>query len=122
MLHYFIINPKAGYADATASITAEIEAVFAHSAETYRIYLTVGTAEDDAFIRGICAQSGEVRFYACGGDGTIHQVVNAIYGYPNASLSVVPCGTGNDYIKCIGGYDLQTLLLQGQEVVAIACG
>ncbi len=36
--------------------------------------------------------------YACGGDGTVNEVVNGIIG-TEAILSVVPAGTGNDFVK-----------------------
>ena len=35
---------------------------------------------------------------ACGGDGTINQVVNGIVG-TSASLGVLPIGSGNDFVK-----------------------
>ena len=33
---------------------------------------------------------------ACGGDGTLHEVVNTIAGVPDVTLGVLPCGRGND--------------------------
>lgn len=51
-------------------------------------------------------QDDEVRFYACGGDGTINKVASGIYGHPNASMAVLAYGSGNDYIKYFS--DLQT--------------
>ncbi|HAQ40909.1 MAG TPA: lipid kinase, partial [Clostridiales bacterium] len=38
-------------------------------------------------------------FYACGGDGTLHEVVNAACGFNHVSVGVIPCGSGNDFIK-----------------------
>ena len=47
--------------------------------------------------------SGEpLRFYACGGDGTVNEVANGIIGYDNAAMSVIPVGTGNDFLKNFG--------------------
>ena len=40
-----------------------------------------------------------MRFYACGGDGTLYEVINGAVGYPTAEVAVVPSGTGNDFIK-----------------------
>ncbi len=49
------------------------------------------------------AQRGEpVRIYACGGDGTLNEVVNGAAGYGNAAVTNVPLGTGNDFIKIFG--------------------
>ena len=46
------------------------------------------------------AQSGEeVRLYACGGDGTLNEVVNGVVGYDNAAVTHFPGGSGNGTIK-----------------------
>ncbi len=44
-----------------------------------------------------------VRFIiACGGDGTLHEVVNGIATLPDVILGVLPCGRGNDFAAAIG--------------------
>lgn len=49
------------------------------------------------------AETGEpVRIYACGGDGTLNEVVNGAAGYENAAVTNVPLGTGNDFLKLFG--------------------
>jgi diacylglycerol kinase family enzyme len=49
------------------------------------------------------AETGEpLRLYACGGDGTIHEVANGIAGFDNAAMTSVPTGTGNDFLKNFG--------------------
>lgn len=49
------------------------------------------------------AQRGEpLRIYACGGDGTLNEVVNGAAGFDNAAVTNVPLGTGNDFIKLFG--------------------
>ena len=39
---------------------------------------------------------------ACGGDGTIHEIVNAIAARPEIVLGLVPCGRGNDFASALG--------------------
>lgn len=114
--HCFIINPNAGGKDITKKLSEEISIVLKE--QPFEIYLTKGDACDAEFIKNRCEKGDEVRFYACGGDGTINSVVNAIVGYKNVAMSVVPCGTGNDYIKSIGGYNgLKDLVSRGSEKV-----
>ncbi len=38
--------------------------------------------------------------YACGGDGTVNEVSNGIVG-TDATMSVLPAGTGNDFVKSL---------------------
>ena len=39
---------------------------------------------------------------ACGGDGTLHEVVNGIAMVPDVTLGVLPCGRGNDFAAAVG--------------------
>lgn len=41
----------------------------------------------------------EVHLFVCGGDGTLHEVVNGMAHAKHVFLSVLPTGTGNDFIK-----------------------
>ena len=49
------------------------------------------------------AETGEpVRLYACGGDGTASETANGAAGFPNAAMTCIPTGTGNDLLKNFG--------------------
>lgn len=58
---------------------------------------------------------------ACGGDGTVNRVANAIIGTPTV-LGVIPLGSGNDFAQNIGLYldfekDLEVLLNDNRSFV-----
>ena len=38
---------------------------------------------------------------ACGGDGTVHEAVNALAG-TDVALGILPCGRGNDFARAMG--------------------
>lgn len=102
MKHIFVINPCAGKQDSTQEITHKVE-VYAsknHDFE-YQIYITQSSGDATLFVRQYCQQHPDenVRFYACGGDGTLNEVVSGLVGFPNAQVTVVASGSGNDYIK-----------------------
>ena len=45
-------------------------------------------------------ESGEEMYvFACGGDGTLCEVVNGAAGYGNVAVGVIPTGTGNDFVR-----------------------
>lgn len=109
--HFFVINPKAGKTDISKKISSDINKIFKNSPEEYSIYITKNKNDATIYTRNICeSQEGNLRFYACGGDGTLNEVINGIIGYENASISVIPYGTGNDFVKNfqsqIGFYDI----------------
>lgn len=105
MKHVFIVNPISGKGNASrlvfgslSSLPREIES---------EIYITKSKGDAERFIHEYCNQNPEpVRFYACGGDGTVHEVVNGVVPHPQASFTVYPCGSGNDFVKCFGEREL----------------
>ena len=102
MRHIFILNPSAGNGSLLASVRAKIESLTC----AYEIYETKGHADATRYVRECCENyTGPLRFYACGGDGTIKEVAEGVMGHPNASLSCLPIGSGNDFVKCFGGAD-----------------
>lgn len=57
--------------------------------------LTTGMGDAKRFTQD--AISNGIRWIiACGGDGTLHEVVNTIAGNTDVTLGVLPCGRGND--------------------------
>ena len=105
MKHIFIVNTVAG----EHSCLDEVKNAIARESEVidYEIFTPNSAKDNISQIKEYLeAHPGEeVRFYACGGDGTINKVASGIYGYPNASMAVLAYGSGNDYIKYYG--DLQ---------------
>ncbi|MDU5111335.1 MAG: diacylglycerol kinase family lipid kinase [Clostridium sp.] len=111
--HYFIINPKAGKSDVSKVVAYEIENAFKGSIDEYSIYITKERNDAEEYTKFICnkEKNENIRFYACGGDGTLNEVINGVVGFDNASVSVIPHGTGNDFInnfeESIGFYDIK---------------
>ena len=111
MKHLFIINPAAGKKGSTRELEALLDRLsFPHE---------VAYTEKEGDARRLAeeaAWTGEpVRIYACGGDGTLNEVVNGAAGCPHAAVTNVPKGTGNDFLKIFGPdyrklfYDLEAL-------------
>jgi YegS/Rv2252/BmrU family lipid kinase len=47
------------------------------------------------------ASGGSDCLVACGGDGTVHEVVNAVAG-DDVAVGVLPIGSANDFVKALG--------------------
>ena len=98
--HLFIINPAAGKKSAAEKLTSEVKAYFsAHPGEQHEIRLTEKAGDAKGFVAECKEFDGEVRVYACGGDGTFHEAVNGAVGIQNVALCPIPVGSGNDFVR-----------------------
>ena len=94
-----ITNPISGNGKAAA--TAE-QALQRLTAEGYTGKMELTTQAGDANqIAREAIENGSHWIIACGGDGTVHEVVNAIAEQPNVMLGVLPCGKGNDFAAAL---------------------
>ena len=99
MTHLFIINPAAGSRDRTKEYTKAIEDVCGSKGLSYRIAVSAEPGDCTRIARE-AAQSGEAhRIYACGGDGTLNEVVAGAAGYANVAVTAFSGGSGNDFTK-----------------------
>ncbi len=102
MKHLFIINPNAGKGKAFDVIMPKIKEAVAARNVDYKIYVSSSLQDTHDYCKNVCKSGENVRFYACGGDGTIYDIVNAIYGYDNVEFAAIPLGSGNDFIRLFG--------------------
>lgn len=102
MKHIFVINPVAGKKDSTGVIKEAVSNKF--NSEDCVIYVTKKPLDAWRFVRDYAAAHPDesLRFYACGGDGTLNEVVNGAVGFQNAAVGCYPSGSGNDFLKYFG--------------------
>lgn len=107
MRYAFIVNPASGQGKHETGIVADIEELIkGNPNRDIRIYYT-RAANDATYLAGLLAEEAamsgdEITVFACGGDGTVQEVANGIYGHDNAILGVVPVGSGNDFVRELG--------------------
>ncbi|MCR4911795.1 MAG: hypothetical protein K5925_04660 [Bacilli bacterium] len=98
MKHLIILNAKAGAFKDLDAFKKEVDEKF--KGLDYELYFTPGPRAVIPYLHEYLTKNKDkVRVYACGGDGTVHEVVNGLIGHPNAELAVLAVGTGNDFVK-----------------------
>ena len=97
--HLFIINPAAGSYNRTEEASKIIHKVCRARQLDYEIRVSTAPGECARIAREACEKGGELRIYACGGDGTLNEVVGGVAGYDNAAVTVYSGGSGNDFVK-----------------------
>ncbi len=98
----FIINPKSGQCSGVERLIRSIKAETLRQEAEAQIYLTKCAGDAKTFVSDYCRKFGGARFVACGGDGTLNEVLNGAVDCPDAEIGVIPMGTGNDFCRNFG--------------------
>jgi len=103
MKHVFILNPAAGKGKAETHYLPLIHAAAKELEIDYEIHRTINIGDGEGFTKRRCEsrekETEVLRFYACGGDGTLSEVVNGAFGHKNVEVGFIPAGTGNDFAR-----------------------
>ena len=114
MTHLFIINPAAGSRNRTDDYREKIKAACEARHLKYRIQISQAPGDCRRLARAAAETGKEFRIYACGGDGTLNEVVGGVAGMDNAAVTVFSGGSGNDFVKAFDDpkafFDLERLL------------
>jgi len=126
MKHLFIINPAAGSRDRTDSYREKIHAACDGKDIDYRIEVSAAPGECRRLAREAAQTGEEYRIYACGGDGTLNEVVSGVAGYSNVAITAFSGGSGNDFIRMFDKpeafRDLNQLLDAKEDTFDLICG
>ena len=119
MKHLFIINPAAGSRNRTEEYSKVIHKICRARELTYEIRVSTAPGECKRIAREAAQAGEELRLYACGGDGTLNEVVAGAAGHENAAVTVFSGGSGNDFVKLFDDpkafFDLHRLMDADEE-------
>ena len=104
MKYAFIVNPASGQGKHDADLIPHIEELIAGNPNRdIKMFFTRGEKDATVLADLIAKEAeGDIVVFACGGDGTIQEVANGLYGHDNAILGVIPVGSGNDLVRELG--------------------
>lgn len=88
----FVINPKAGAGK-------NVEKLISEAGKASEVYITRDQGDATRFVKEYCKINGPARFIACGGDGTLSEVLNGMVDCLDAEIGVIPKGSGNDFCR-----------------------
>lgn len=95
----FVVNPMAGQGKNIDKIISQIKEKASDISADIQIYVTKSAGDAKKFVNEYCRDYGAARFIACGGDGTLNEVINGAIDYADAEVGVMPIGTGNDFCR-----------------------
>lgn len=103
MKHVLIVNPVCGKQD----VSSRVVPAFEKAAQGLNIAVEKTKSQGHAvqIAREYCLAGDVVRFYVCGGDGTLNEVLQGCAGFDNSQIANIPCGSGNDFVRNFGECD-----------------
>lgn len=114
MLHIFIVNPYAGDMDFAKSLRERISKI---PDFPYFVFNTRNAGYEKDIVGKIqhFFPDEKMRFYCCGGSGTMRNMLNGFQNFDNVEIAYFPCGLTNDFLKVFGEdekrfYDIEELI------------
>lgn len=101
MKYVFIVNPVAGKGKA-GNYISEIETICKEKNVEFEVYVTTGVGDAKNYTRRLGEDGEETCVFACGGDGTLFEVINGSIGFGNIRVGTFPLGSGNDFVRNFG--------------------
>lgn len=101
-----VVNPTAGRGRCARALP-KIRRILAERGVDATYLFTTCRGDAERMARESIARGARL-VVAVGGDGTLHEVANAILktpGDPDVTLGLVPFGTGNDFARAVGLFD-----------------
>jgi diacylglycerol kinase (ATP) len=95
-----LVNPAAGGGRAQNALPAIRK--FAEQQDWHVEVCVTHSSRELAERARRAAQAGQKRIFVLGGDGTFQLVINAVAGFPEVVLGVIPAGGGNDFAAALG--------------------
>jgi YegS/Rv2252/BmrU family lipid kinase len=121
-----VLNPTSGFGRG-ARDRPRIEAALREAGVDFTLAVTERAGHAPALV-GTALDAGRRDILAIGGDGTMHEAVNAILDHPagaTATLAAIPVGTGNDWCRGLGvprDYRAAAANIAGGHVVHVDAG
>ena len=101
MLHIFIINPFAGQKTFADDLRTKLSSI---KGLDYFVFNTRYAGYETELVKKIqrIFQGEKLRFYCCGGSGTMRNMLNGFDNLSEAEVAFFPCGLTNDFLKMFG--------------------
>ncbi|MCL6626853.1 MAG: diacylglycerol kinase family lipid kinase [Alicyclobacillus shizuokensis] len=95
----FLVNPAAGRGRGFRRWRVMARALREGAKFPFDVVFTEAPGQPEARARE--AANSYERIVVVGGDGTVNEVVNGVFGR-NVRIGIIPCGTGNDLARALG--------------------
>lgn len=112
--HIFIVNPYAGRLTFAADLRKKLSEI---KYIKYFVFNTRYPGHEQELVKEILGmfENERLRFYCCGGSGTMRNILNGFENLSDVEIAFFPCGLTNDFLKMFGSdakrfWDIEELI------------
>ena len=114
MTHIFIVNPTAGKRQFAEELRHQLEKM---DDLDYYVFNTRYAGYEEQIVRQVLEvfPDEKLRFYSCGGSGTLRNMLNGFSDFENVEIAMYPQGIANDFVQMFPEdaerfYDIEELI------------
>lgn len=114
MIHIFIVNPYAGQKTFAEDLREKLKKI---DGLNYFVFNIRNAGYENELIQRVIRifQGEKLRFYCCGGSGTMRNILSGFDSLDDVEVAFFPCGLTNDFLKVFG--DKQKLFYNIEELI-----
>ena len=115
MTHIFIMNPVAGRHHEMSDLRRQLEEF---DDLDYYVFSTRHSGYEKEIVRQVLEifEGEKLRFYSCGGMGTLRNILNGFPNFRNVEIAMVPWGRANDFLQVFSQEDAQRFYDMGELI------
>ncbi|MGN0160252.1 MAG: diacylglycerol/lipid kinase family protein [Lachnospiraceae bacterium] len=101
MIHIFIVNPYAGQKTFADDLRLKLKSI---ENLNYFVFNIRRAGDEKNLVKRVLHifQDEKLRFYCCGGSGTMRNMLEGFDDLEKAEVAFFPCGLTNDFLKVFG--------------------
>ena len=99
-MYHIIVNPQGGKGKSLKAL-ATVEETLKSKNIPYIVHKTEYPGHATEITREL-SKAPDTVILMMGGDGSFNEILNGIEDFDNVTLGILPCGTGNDFVKASG--------------------
>ncbi len=99
-MYHIIVNPQGGKGKSLKALEL-VEKKLTQNNLEYKVYQTEYAGHAVEIAREL-SQNPDTTILMMGGDGSFNEIINGIVDFNNVTFGIIPCGTGNDFVRASG--------------------
>ena len=97
-MYDIILNPKGGRGESLKALQVVKEALELAD-KKYTVHESEYAGHTIEIVKQLNTEKDDLKLIVLGGDGTFNEVLNGIVDFSKLIVGLVPCGSGNDFVK-----------------------